>query len=79
MTETIKTCRNCKYYKDYEDVFDWISSRIFGFPTLQKCSHPDRWKNIDYVNGTVSPYTLCSIERCTGSCGRIGKNWEARK
>ena len=79
MTEPIKLCKDCKYFKDYEDVFDWISSRIFGFPTLQKCFHPDRWKNVDYVNGTTSPYTLCSIERCTGSCGRIGKNWEARK
>lgn len=79
MIETIKTCRNCKHYKDYDGVFDWISSRIFGFPTLSKCSHPDRWKDVDYVNGTVSPYTFCSIERCTGSCGRIGKNWEERK
>jgi len=79
MTETIKTCHNCKYYKDYDDVFDWISSRIFGFPTLSKCSHPDRWKDVDYVNGTVSPYTTCSTERSYGNCGRIGKNWEARK
>ena len=79
MTETIKTCRNCKYYKDYEGVFDWISSRIFGFPTLQKCFHPNREKIIDCVNGTVSHYTICSTERNYGNCGRIGKNWEARK
>ena len=56
MTE-IKTCRSCKYYKDYDGVFDWISSRIFGFPTLQKCFHPNRKKIIDYVNGRVNPIT----------------------
>jgi len=79
MTETIKTCHNCKHYRDWEDAFDWISSRIFGCPTLQNCHHPDRWKYVDYVNGTTDPYGLCSIERRTGSCGPKGKNWEARK
>ena len=74
----IKTCRSCKHYKDYDDVFDWISSRIFGFSTLQKCFHPDRWKSVDYVNGTTCPYTFCSIERCTGSCRKEGNNWEAK-
>lgn len=78
MTE-LKRCKDCVYHKDYESVFDWISSRIFGFPTLHKCFHPDRWKDVNYVNGTVSPNTLCAIERCSGSCGRIGKNYEARK
>ena len=74
----LKLCKDCAHHKDYEGVFDWISSRIFGFPTLDKCFHPDRWKNVDYVNGTVSPYTTCSTERCSGSCGRIGKNYEER-
>ena len=46
----MKTCHNCKYYKDYDGIFDWISSRIFGFPTLQKCFHPNRVKIVDYVN-----------------------------
>ena len=78
MTE-IKTCHNCKHYKDYEGIFDWISSRIFVCPTLQKCYHPDRWKDVDYVNGTTDPYNLCFIERHTGSCGPEGKNFEARK
>jgi len=77
MTE-IKTCRSCKYYKDYEGVFDWISSRIFGFPTLQKCYHPNRWKNVDYVDGTVYPYTTCYAERNYGPCGKMGNNWEAK-
>jgi len=79
MTETIKTCHNCKHYRDWEDAFDWISSRIFGCPTLQNCHHPDRWKYVDYVNGTTDPYGLCSIERRTGSCGPEGKNFEALK
>ena len=78
MTE-IKSCRNCKYYKDYDGIFDWISSRIFGFPTLQKCYHPNRVKIVDYVNGTTDPYNLCFIERHTGSCGPEGKNFEALK
>ena len=78
MTE-IKTCRNCKYYKDYDGIFDWISSRIFGFPTLQKCFHPNRVKIVDYVNGTTCPYGLCSIERLTGSCRKEGNNWEAKE
>ena len=79
MTE-IKTCRSCKHYIEYEDVFDWIGSRIFGFHTLQKCYHPDRWKDVDYVNGTTCPYGLCSVERrCTGNCGKEGKNWEAKE
>lgn len=75
-----KLCKDCKHYRDWEDAFDWISSRIFGCPTtLQKCYHPDRWKDDDYVNGTTDPYGLCSIERFTGSCGPGGKNFEARK
>jgi len=78
MTE-IKTCRNCKHYKDYEGIFDWISSRIFGFPTLQKCYHPNRWKNVDYVDGTVYPYTTCSTERSSGNCGIMRNNWEAKE
>ena len=78
MTE-LKLCKDCVYHKDYEGILDWISSRIFGFPTLDKCFHPDRWKNVDYVNGYVCPYTTCSVERCSGSCGRIGKNYEVRK
>jgi hypothetical protein len=78
MTE-IKTCRNCKYYKDYDDVFDWISSRIFGYPTLQKCFHPNRVKFVDYVNGTTSPYTTCSTERSYGNCGIMRNNWEAKE
>ena len=77
MTE-IKTCRSCKYYKDYDDVFDWISSRIFGYPTLQKCFHPNRVKFVDYVNGTTSPYTTCSTERSYGFCEKEGYNWEAK-
>lgn len=77
MTE-IKTCRTCKYYKDYEGALDWINSRIFGFPTLDKCYHPDRWKSVDYVNGTTSPYGFCSVERCTGNCGKEGKNFEPK-
>ena len=79
MTETIKTCRSCKHYKEYEDVFEWIGSRIFGFPTLQKCFHPDRWKSVDYVDGTTDPYGLCSIERLTGSCRKEGNNWEVKE
>jgi hypothetical protein len=79
MTETIKTCRSCKHYKDYDDALDWIISRIFGFPTLQKCFHPNREKIVDYVNGTTSPYTTCSTERSYGNCGKIGKNWEAKE
>ena len=71
MTDELKLCKDCKHYKDYEDALDWI-----GFPTLQKCYHPDRWKSVDYVNGTVRPYGLCSIERCGGNCGKEGKNWE---
>ena len=78
MTDELKLCKNCNHYKDYDDVFDWISSRIFGFPTLQKCYHPDRWKNVDYVNGTTCPYRLCSSERCGGNCGKEGKNFEER-
>jgi len=81
MTEPIKnwaSCRSCKYYKDYEGVFDWISSRIFGFPTLQKCYHPNRWKNVSYVDGTVESYTTCSTERSSGNCGIIRNNWEAK-
>jgi hypothetical protein len=74
----MKTCKSCKYYKDYDGVFDWISSRIFGFPTLQKCFHPNRVKFVDYVNGTTDPYGLCSIERRTGSCRKEGNNWEAK-
>jgi len=79
MTDELKLCKDCKHYKDYEDALDWISSRIFGFPTLKKCYHPDRWKSVDYVNGTVRPYGLCSIERCGGNCGEEGKNWEERR
>jgi len=80
MTNEIKTCKSCNHYKDYEDALDWINSRIFGFPTLQKCYHPDRWKSVDYVNGTTCPYGLCSVERCcTGNCGKEGKNWEERR
>ncbi len=75
----LKRCKDCVYHSDWDDVLDWINSRIFGSPTLDKCSHPDRWKNVDYVNGTVSPYTLCSTERCAGSCGKEGKNFESRK
>lgn len=74
----LKPCKDCKHYKDYKDSIDWVSSRIFRFPTFPMCFHPDRWKNVDYVNGTVSPYGFCSIERLTGSCGKIGKNWEAK-
>ena len=77
MTE-MKTCRNCKHYKDYEDALDWIISRIMGVSTLQKCYHPNRWEDVDYVNGTTSSYGLCSIERCTGNCGKEGNNWEAK-
>ena len=73
----MKTCRSCKHYKDYEDALDWIISRIMGVTTLQKCYHPDRCKDVDYVNGTTCPYTYCSIERCTGSCRKEGNNWEA--
>lgn len=78
MTE-IKSCINCKHYKDYRDPLEWVNSRIFGFPTPHLCTHPDRWKDVDYVNGTVSPYTLCSVERRGGSCGREGKNYEEVK
>ena len=77
MTE-MKTCRNCKYYKDYDGIFDWISSRIFGFPTLQKCYHPNRVKFVDYVNGTTCSYTTCSAERSYGFCEKEGYNWEAK-
>ena len=76
MTNELKLCKDCKHYKDYEDALDWISSRIFGFPIWQMCYHPDRRKSVDYVNGTVRPYGLCSIERCGGNCGEEGKNWE---
>ena len=79
MTETIKTCKRCNHYRDWENPLDWISSRIFGFPIVQKCYHPDRWKYVDYVNGTTDPYTYCFIERRTGNCSKEGKNWEARK
>ena len=79
MTEMTKLCKDCKHYRDWEDAFDWISSRIFVCPTLQKCYHPDRWKDVDYVNGTTDPYNLCFIERHTGSCGKEGKNFEALK
>lgn len=79
MTE-IKTCTTCKYYKDYRDVFEWITTRILGFPPPQLCTHPDRWKNIDYVNGTMSAYTFCSTERnCGGNCGKEGFHWEQRE
>lgn len=78
MTE-MKLCRNCKHYKDYKDVFDWISSRIFGCPTLPMCYHPDRWNSTGYVFGTTSPYGLCSIERTSyGNCKEEGNNWEAK-
>ena len=77
MTE-MKTCHNCKHYKDYDGIFDWISSRIFGFPTLQKCFHPNRVKIDDYVNGTTCPYTTCSTERSYGNCGIMRNNWEAK-
>jgi hypothetical protein len=78
MTE-IKSCINCKYYKDYKDPLEWVNSRIFGFPTPQLCTHPDRWKDVDYINGTVSPYTFCSVERkYGGSCGKEGKNYEVK-
>lgn len=79
MTNEIKTCYTCKHYKDYDGVLDWINSRIFQFPTLQKCYHPDRWKNVDYVNGTTCPYGICSVERCTGNCRKEGNNWEAKE
>ena len=78
MTNEIKTCKSCNHYRDYEDALDWISSRIFGFPTLQKCYHPNRWKNVDYVNGVVFPYTTCSTERSIGSCGIMRNNWEGK-
>jgi hypothetical protein len=70
MTE-LKPCYTCKHYEDYEVVLDWANH------TVPKCYHPDRWKSVDYVNGTTSPYGICSVERCTGNCGKIGKNWEA--
>ena len=76
--QTVRLCEDCKYYKDYDGVFDWISSRIFGFPTLQKCFHPNRVKIVDYVNGTTCPYTTCSTERSYGNCGIMRNNWEAK-
>ena len=79
MTDELKLCKNCNHYKDYDDVFDWISSRIFGFPTLQKCFHPNRKKIVDYVNGTTCPYTTCSTERSYGNCGIMRNNWEAKE
>ena len=77
--QTVRPCKDCKHYKDYEDALDWIISRIMGVTTLQKCYHPDRCKDVDYVNGTTCPYTYCSIERCTGSCRKEGNNWEAKE
>ena len=77
--QMVRLCKDCKYYKDYDGVFDWISSRIFGFPTLQKCFHPNRVKIVDYVNGTTCPYTTCSTERSYGNCGIMRNNWEAKE
>lgn len=76
--QMVPLCCDCKHYKDYEDALDWIISRIMGCPTLQKCYHPDRRKDVDYVNGTTDPYGLCSIERLTGNCKKEGNNWEAK-
>ena len=79
MTNELKLCKNCNRSKDYEDALDWINSRIFGFPTLQKCYHPNRKKIVDYVNGTTSSYTTCSAERSYGNCGIMRNNWEAKE
>lgn len=72
MTDELKPCYLCKHYLDYEIVLDWTNQIV------PRCYHPDRLKYAD-VNGTTCPYTICSTERCTGNCGKEGKNFEARK
>jgi len=67
MTEPIRLCCDCRFYKK-----DW-NARITGFgDTFDLCLHPA-------LTGKVKD-RFCDILRMEwGKCGPYGKYWEARK
>jgi hypothetical protein len=71
MTEPIRLCCDCKYYKK-----DWIA-RITGSGDIyDRCVHPIVTGNV--VTGKSNGY-YCDTTRRFHECGYEGKLWEARK
>ena len=73
MTEQIKLCCDCKWYKK-----SWIDTFVFGSDADDKCLHPVLSGNL--VTGKVKGGRYCSFVRLySGGCGPYGKYFEPKK
>lgn len=72
MTEPIRLCCDCRFYKK-----DW-GARITGFgDTFDTCHNPVVSENL--VTGKSKDNRFCDMMRMEwGKCGPYGKYWEAR-
>ena len=72
MTEPIRLCCNCKYYKK-----DWISHLTGSGDIFDRCFNPTLYKN---VVTRKNEGTFCIIARrhVGVDCGKEGVLWEAR-
>ena len=72
MTEQIKLCKDCKWYKK-----DWVSHILGDGDKLDMCLNPLLNENL--ITGK-SKGRFCDMMRLPyGKCGKEGKYWEARK
>lgn len=77
MTEPIKLCKDCKWYKK-----SWFEHFIGFGDRFDTCHNPvfDPVLSENLVTGKVKDGRFCDMMRRTyGGCGMDGKFWEARK
>jgi hypothetical protein len=70
MTEHIRLCCDCKYYKR-----DWLYHLTGAGDTYDKCFNPLVTGNV-VTGGSNGQY--CDTTRRFHECGMIGKLWEAK-
>ena len=73
MTEPVKLCKDCVWYKK-----SWFDHLIGSGDRYDICHNPVLSENL--VTGKVKGGRLCYTMRLySGGCGHDGEYWEARK
>ena len=71
MTEPIRLCKDCKWYKK-----DWLQHLIGSGDTFDRCVHPIVCGNV-VTGGSTGLY--CDTQRRFHECGMEGKYFEPKR